>query len=82
MPLRYLILALFYGLVNLPAQQQTSVGESMRVQISGAPGLEAALANHGVIGDHVHVHHAGGRQGASSVGPSPPATPPAATPSR
>lgn len=67
MPLRYLILALFYGLVNLPAQQQTSVGESMRVQISGAPGLEAALANHGVIGDHVHVHQEGGWQSATVI---------------
>lgn len=67
MPLLPLLFGLLCGLAILPAQQQVPVGESLRVQISGRPGLDAALANLGVIGDHVHVHQQGAWQTATVV---------------
>ena len=39
----------------------------MRVQITGATGLQAALARQGVIGDHVQVRHQGGWQTATVI---------------
>ena len=37
---------------SLIAQQPAQIGESLRVQVSGPVGLQAALAREGVIGDH------------------------------
>ncbi len=54
-------------LAALPAQQSTPIGESMRVQITGQPGLQQALADQGVIGDHVQVHQQGGWQTATVI---------------
>jgi len=73
MPLRSslsgLILVLLSLLVlpSLRAQQSAQIGESMRVQITGRPGLQAALAAQGVIGDHVQVHEQDGWQTAVAI---------------
>ncbi|HIE70343.1 MAG TPA: hypothetical protein EYP98_09245 [Planctomycetes bacterium] len=67
MPFCAVILGLLCGLVSLPAQQQAPIGESMRVQISAALGLQAALAKLGVSGDHVHLHYQGGWQSATVI---------------
>ncbi len=54
-----------------PAQQTgqpaAALGESLRVQISGPVGLQAALAREGVIGDHVEVHQQGAWETATVV---------------
>ncbi|MCK5941736.1 MAG: DUF393 domain-containing protein, partial [Planctomycetes bacterium] len=67
MLLRSFLAALMLGLASLSAQQSAPIGESMRVQITGASGLQTALADLGVIGDHVHVHQQGGWQSATVV---------------
>ena len=54
-----------------PAQQAgqptASLGESLRVQVSGPVGLQAALAREGVIGDHVDVHQQGAWETATVI---------------
>jgi len=54
-------------MVSVCAQQAAPIGESMRVQITGAPGLQQALADHGVIGDHVQVQQQGSWQIATVI---------------
>jgi len=61
------IFAVLCGIVSLSAQQPAAIGESLRVQITGAVGLEAALSDLGVIGDHVRLHHEGGWQSATAI---------------
>ena len=67
MPLRTLLAFLLCGWLSLSAQQNAPLGESLRVQVSGPVGLQAALAQHGVIGDHVQVHQQGAWQTATVI---------------
>ena len=52
---------------SLIAQQPAQIGESLRVQVSGPVGLQAALAREGVIGDHVEIHQQGSWQTATVI---------------
>ena len=67
MALRTLLAFLLCGWLSLSAQQDAPLGESLRVQVSGPVGLQAALAQHGVIGDHVQVHQQGAWQTATVI---------------
>ena len=67
MPFRSFLVGLTFGLASLCAQQAAPIGESMRVQISGRAGLQQALADHGVIGDHVQVHQKDGWYTATAI---------------
>ncbi|MFN3241431.1 MAG: M14 family zinc carboxypeptidase [Planctomycetota bacterium] len=66
MPLRSLLVGAILAL-SLCAQQSASVGESLRVQITGGAGLQQALADRGVIGDHVQVHQRDGWYTATAI---------------
>ena len=67
MPLRSFLACLLCGWLSLFAQQSAQLGESLRVQVSGPVGLQAALAQRGVIGDHVQVHQQGAWQTATVI---------------
>ena len=67
MPLRSFLACLLCGWLSLSAQQSAQLGESLRVQVSGPVGLQAALAQRGVIGDHVEVHQQGAWQTATVI---------------
>ena len=62
-----LLTCCWLSLVQLAAQQPAPIGESMRVQITGSSGLQQALADQGVIGDHVQVHQQGAWQTATVI---------------
>ena len=61
------LLSSLFLLAALPAQHSGPIGESMRVQITGSAGLRQALADQGVIGDHVEVHQQGAWHTATAI---------------
>ena len=67
MLLRFLVVALVTFLAGVPAQAKLGLGESMRVMVTGRIGLQQALLEQGVIGDHVVLHRSRGWENAKII---------------